>query len=124
MSFLKNEVRSRLVACLHSALQGRRAYVGKVLACSGIAGVIAASVIYASQLHSSVWLAAGDGEPLPELMSYNWDVRPVLSQNCFRCHGPDAQVRKAGLRLDVREMAYGELPKDRGKQAIVPGNPG
>src|SRR5689334_19849104 len=37
--------------------------------------------------------------------SYNRDIRPVLSENCFYCHGPDANKRKGKLRLDVREEA-------------------
>ena len=35
-------------------------------------------------------------------IDYNRDIRPVLSRNCFSCHGPDDGTRKAGLRLDVR----------------------
>src|SRR5580765_2089119 len=48
--------------------------------------------------------------------NYNRDVRPVLSENCFSCHGPDPNKRKGKLRLDVREEALA-------KQAIVPGKP-
>ena len=42
-------------------------------------------------------------------VDYNWDVRPILSENCFRCHGPDEKSRMAGLRLDVPDVAYAEL---------------
>lgn len=36
-------------------------------------------------------------------ISYNFHVRPILSDNCFACHGPDANKREAGLRLDIEE---------------------
>ena len=58
----------------------------------------------------------------PDAVDYNWHVRPILSENCFKCHGPDAAARKAGLRLDLRELAIAELPETPGKHAIVPGN--
>src|SRR6478609_7679710 len=58
---------------------------------------------------------------IPERPDYNWDVRPILSQNCFACHGNGKQ--RAGLRLDVSKVAFGELPETKGKHAIVPGNP-
>lgn len=50
-------------------------------------------------------------------LSYNRDVRPILAENCFSCHGPDKNAREAKLRLDVREDALD-------KEAFVPGNPG
>ncbi len=49
---------------------------------------------------SNPGLAAGPGK-----IEYNRDIRPILSENCFACHGPDAKNRKAKLRLDDREAA-------------------
>ncbi|MEI6239129.1 MAG: PSD1 and planctomycete cytochrome C domain-containing protein [Planctomycetia bacterium] len=49
-------------------------------------------------------------------------MRSILSNRCFKCHGPDEGNREAGLRLDHRDVAIGEL--DSGRRAIVPGHPG
>src|SRR5215217_1664994 len=54
-------------------------------------------------------------------ISYNRDIRPIFSDICFKCHGPDAAHRKGNLRLDLPEAAYGKGKS--GEIAIVPGKP-
>src|SRR6202167_2187090 len=54
-------------------------------------------------------------------LDFNQDVQPILASNCFSCHGPDPEMRKANLRLDLEEAAFKKRP---GKpDAIVPGHP-
>ena len=63
-------------------------------------------------------LAQGTRQPH---LDFNQDVQPILASNCFSCHGPDPEMRKANLRLDLEESAFRQRP---GKpDAIVPGKP-
>ncbi len=60
---------------------------------------------------------------LPEIVSYNFHIRPILSDKCFACHGPDANKRKANFRLDIEDSAFAPLKETKGAWAIVRGKP-
>ncbi len=57
---------------------------------------------------------------LPAVVEFNRDIRPILADNCYACHGPDKNQRKAELRLDQEESARADRG---GYHAIVPGKP-
>src|SRR5690349_4278622 len=64
---------------------------------------------------------AAAAEPqLPASIDFNRDIRPILSANCYPCHGPDKDKRKARLRLDTRD---GLFSAPRGQPTIVRGRP-
>jgi mono/diheme cytochrome c family protein len=67
---------------------------------------------------SAAFSATLEGEPS---IDFNREIRQILSDNCFACHGPDAQERKGNLRLDLHEDAL--KPAKSGELAIVPGQP-
>src|ERR1041384_2239308 len=52
---------------------------------------------------------------------FNRDIRPIMAETCFRCHGPDKNARMAGMRLDIREEAL--KPTASGAVPVVPGDP-
>ena len=54
-------------------------------------------------------------------MDFNREIRPIFSEHCYACHGPDENKRKAGLRLDQTEAAFAKLKS--GDRAIIPGDP-
>jgi hypothetical protein len=58
-----------------------------------------------------------------EKISYNFDIRPILADKCFPCHGPDANKRQAGLRLDIAKVAFDALKEHPGAHALVPFKP-
>ena len=67
-------------------------------------------------LAAALWTAAGNAQ-----VRFNRDIRPIMADTCFRCHGPDKSSRMAGMRLDLRDEAL--KPNRSGVTPIVPGDP-
>jgi hypothetical protein len=94
---------------------GPRAAWGGTLGLGRISGPSGLTGLWLALLVS--WCISGVAHAAPAAdVRYNRDIRPILSENCFYCHGPDQNKRKAKLRLDVREEALA-------RKAFVPGNP-
>ena len=87
-----------------------RVWVGAAVAVAWLAGLAPAPA----------W-ADGQDAPTVPTIDFDRDIRPILSNTCYHCHGPDPTTRKAGLRLDSKPDAFATLRS--GSRAIVPGNP-
>ncbi len=74
-----------------------------------------------SSLSVAFWCPALGAAIAAEVsIDFNHDIRPILAENCFQCHGPDAAQRKAGLRLDTEAGAPGGFGE---RAVVVPGKP-
>src|SRR5260370_21538853 len=63
-------------------------------------------------LFGAAQIAAGEqssSSALPDKIEFNRDIRPILAENCYSCHGPDASQRKADLRLDTRDGLFAAI---------------
>ncbi|MBU1821095.1 MAG: PSD1 and planctomycete cytochrome C domain-containing protein, partial [Bacteroidetes bacterium] len=87
---------------------------GLLLGIAGLAGILQAC---------TTGTGATEEARLPDQVSYNFDIRPILSDKCYACHGPDENKREAGLRLDLAEEAYKALKENPGAHALVAGKP-
>ena len=74
-------------------------------------------VLLTENVDTSVY---GDETDALPAVDFTRDIHPILSNNCFQCHGPDASKRKAGLRLDIESDAKADMGKHR---AVAPGRP-
>lgn len=88
----------------------------------GFALVITSLSFQACDNHETA-LDGNSANRLPDEVSFNFHIRPILSDNCFACHGPDANKREASLRLDIEEEAFRSLENTPDAHALVPGDP-
>ena len=63
-----------------------------------------------------------DSDLLPSRVDFNFHIKPIISDRCFKCHGPDDRVREADLRLHTQEGLYAALASDPSGHVIVPGD--
>lgn len=88
-----------------------------LLAAAGVAALLAVVLVWKmAGSHSRQTTVAA-----AQRLDFNQDVQPILAANCFSCHGPDPEMRKGGLRLDLGEYAMRKRPGH--PDAIVPGHP-
>src|SRR5690349_2954551 len=66
---------------------------------------------------------ATTAQRIPDVVDFNFHIRPILSDRCFKCHGPDANQRKANLRLDTEAGLYQALKDNPQGHVIVNGDP-
>jgi uncharacterized membrane protein len=85
------------------------------------AGVVLASTSVASRGAIASARQQASAPPLPATIQFNRDIRPILSNNCFACHGPDKAHRTTIFHFDVEESAKQNF--GGGRAAIVPGDP-
>src|SRR5207247_3996566 len=75
----------------------------------------ASRALIAGLVLTIAWALAEDAK-----VGFNRDIRPIMSDTCFKCHGPDKRARMAGLRLDIRDEALKKTKS--GVTPIVPGD--
>jgi len=87
-----------------------------------ISAIGVAAIIWAFRNESKIKFSDELEASLPEEIDFNLHIKPILSDRCFACHGPDENKREAGLRLDFEEFALAAFGEEN-NYAIIPGNP-
>lgn len=82
--------------------------------------LLAIGVFFWQQQQAAV--SSASQQKIPDVVDFNFHVRPILSDRCFKCHGPDANQRKADLRLDTEAGLYQALKDNPEAHIIVKGN--
>ncbi|MEX2232612.1 MAG: PSD1 and planctomycete cytochrome C domain-containing protein [Cyclobacteriaceae bacterium] len=82
----------------------------------GLLTVVAAVFLTSNPLPSTT------AQKMPDAVDFNFHIRPILSDRCFKCHGPDAHQRKSDLRFDTEAGLYQTLKDNPEAYVIVPGN--
>lgn len=65
---------------------------------------------------------SGENQVVPDIVDFNFHVKPILSDRCFKCHGPDEKKQEGGLGLHAKEKAFAALGEAKDHYAIVPGD--
>src|SRR6266513_511087 len=82
-----------------------------------LAAIITSSIVINSCFNKN------SGDKLPDKVSFNFHIRPILSDKCFKCHGPDVNKRQGQFRLDIADSAFAPLKETKGAFALIPGKP-
>src|SRR5438874_2099508 len=105
--FINPEAQPRNGARHCSLLRGRFGFIILASGAMRLSTVLAGTVLAASGASGTI--------------EFSRDIQPIFSENCYACHGPDKDKRKAGLRLDLKEGPFQKL--ESGAFALVPGKP-
>ncbi len=78
-----------------------------------------------AEISTSTDQAGTDGDleqAIPDNINYSFHVKPILSDKCFACHGPDEATMESGLRFDTKDGAYVALGENKDRYAVIPGD--
>ena len=88
-----------------------------------VIGVISITISCKQEKSHYTTLSSAEGMgQIPDSIDFSFHIKPILSDRCFTCHGPDKNAIEAGLSLNKAEDAYAPLGENKDRYAIVPGN--